>query len=103
MKHGPFHIEIYKSRSANPKQRYRWKAITTGNGKKVANGGEGYLRMDAAADMANYLMPGATEIRYPDGYKPKEADKPLDVKPIKPFAAADARKAKAGQRATLSE
>jgi uncharacterized protein YegP (UPF0339 family) len=68
--HGPLHLEIYKSRSANPKQRYRWRC-TSGNGEKIAQGSEGYVRIIDCADMATYVVPNYVTISYPPGYKPK--------------------------------
>jgi uncharacterized protein YegP (UPF0339 family) len=73
--HGPIHLEIYKSRSANPKQRYRWRAVAA-NGKKVANGSEGYVKIDQAAEMARYLIPNYISISYPPGYMPKTKESP---------------------------
>jgi hypothetical protein len=59
--HGPVWIDVYETRSKNPTQRFAWRAISSGNGRKVAQG-EGYVRPEAAADMATYLIPHATHV-----------------------------------------
>lgn len=51
----PVTIRVYRSRSANPKQRWRWTLIAS-NGRKIANSGEGYARRSDASRMADYVV-----------------------------------------------
>jgi uncharacterized protein len=48
-------IEVYESESADPKQRYRWRAVAS-NGRILADSGEGYVRRAEAAKRANYVV-----------------------------------------------
>ena len=54
--HGPMTVEVYESRAGNAKQRYRWRARSQGNGRKVASSGEGYARIFDATDMATFVI-----------------------------------------------
>lgn len=56
-------VEVYRSRSKNPSERYRWRA-TAPNGRKVANGGEGYTEFAEALRMAEKVLGGHYKIRF---------------------------------------
>jgi len=52
---GELTIRVYRSRSLNRKQRWRWTLIA-GNGQRIANSGEGYARKIDAVEMAEHVV-----------------------------------------------
>lgn len=52
---GPLTLKVYRSRSVNRKQHYRW-TLTAANGRKIANGGEGYADRTDALAMGEYVV-----------------------------------------------
>lgn len=51
----PLTLKVYRSKSLNRKQRYRW-TLTAANGRKIANGGEGYAERADALTMGEYVV-----------------------------------------------
>lgn len=56
-------IELYEDRLGPPSQRYRWRARGA-NGRKMANGGEGYNSVQGRADALNMLWPNQDHIEF---------------------------------------
>lgn len=44
-------LEVYPRRLARRSQRWRWRLVAS-NGRKLANGGEGYAHVEDCHDMA---------------------------------------------------
>lgn len=54
-------LEIYASKFRSivtPSQKWRWRLLAT-NGKKIANGSEGYTEADECENMAKAVLGGA--------------------------------------------
>lgn len=49
-------LEVYRKLLARPSQRYRWRLVV--NGRKVANGGEGYTDRAECKEMALRIVQG---------------------------------------------
>lgn len=52
---GRYTLRVYRSKSLNRKQRYRW-TLTAANGRKVANSGEGYVNRYDALAMGEWIV-----------------------------------------------
>lgn len=54
-------VKVYRSKSLNPNQRWRWR-VRGGNHRKLANGGEGYRDTTDLVHALHLLWPaGANE------------------------------------------
>lgn len=53
-------IECYQKALALPSQRWRWRARSGGNSRKLANSGEGYTHPDELANALALLWPPTT-------------------------------------------
>lgn len=58
MTKGIITVTVYRSRSKDPQQVFRWRAVAP-NGRKVATSGEGYVKWQHAEKMAKALFPDA--------------------------------------------
>lgn len=62
-------LVIYRRLTARRSQRWRWRLVAS-NGRKIANGGEGYANKDECAGIAKAIISGAyadTSTVYIDG------------------------------------
>lgn len=55
----PVFVTCYQRKLAVPSQRWRWRARAV-NGRKIANGGEGYSSRDDLVGALELLWPPAT-------------------------------------------
>lgn len=55
-------VEVYRTLSLRPSQRYAWRLVV--NGRKVAGSGEGYTDNDEAKRMGNRVVSGAYDVEF---------------------------------------
>lgn len=61
MNESDFTVEVYRSRRPLGRQQWRWRVLSTHNGKLVATGGEAYTNRTECEEMARRLFGGRVQ------------------------------------------